>query len=61
MCLKARMASKLIAKLKDSEVRTKLLKHVEEDFSLENIVAIFQTEENSKKNERKIANMSIVN
>ena len=59
--IKTRISNKLMAGFKDSEVRTKLLKLGVIDFSLENIATICQTEENSKKNERKLANKSSFN
>ena len=48
LCLEARMENKLMAGLKDREVRTKLLQLGEEDYILENIVKI------SKINEHRI-------
>ena len=61
LCLEARIANKIMAGLKDSDVRTKLVKLGEDDFSLENIVKICRTKENSKKNERKLAIKSSIN
>ena len=45
-CLESRVANKLMAGIKDQDVRTNLLKVKEDDFSLENIVTICRTEEN---------------
>ena len=61
LCTGARIENKGVAGLKDSDVRTKLLKLGEDEFSLENIVKICRTEEKSKKNERKLANKSSIN
>ena len=54
-CPKARVVNKLMANIKDQEVRTKLLKVKEDDFSLENNVTICRTEENSRRNEQKLS------
>ena len=45
-CLESRVANKLMAGIKDQDVRTKLLKVKEDDVSLENIVTICRTGEN---------------
>ena len=52
-CLESRVANKIMAGIRDTEVRTKLLKIKEDEFSLENIVTICQTEENSIRNEQR--------
>ena len=48
-----------MAGIKDQEVRTKLLKVKEDDFSLENIVTICRTEENSRRNEQKLSSKHV--
>ena len=58
-CLESRVANKLMAGIKDQEVRTKLLKVKEDDFSLENIVTICRTEENSRRNEQKLSSKNV--
>ena len=57
--LESSVASKLMAGIKDQEVRTKLLKVKEDDFSLENIVTICRTEENSRRNEQKLSSKHV--
>ena len=54
-CIESRVVNKPMAGIKDHEARTKLLKVNEDDFSLENIVTICRTEENSKRNEQKLS------
>ena len=58
-CLESRVANKIMAGIMDADVRTKLLKIKEEDFSLASIVTICRTEENSKKNEQKLSSKNV--
>ena len=58
-CLESRVANQLMAGIKDQEVRTKLLKVKEDDFSLENIVTICRTEENTRRTEQKLSSKNI--
>ena len=60
LCLEARIANKVMAGLKDSDVRTKLLKLGEDGFSLQFFLRC-RTEENSKRNEWKLTNKSSIN
>ena len=58
-CLETRYSNKIMAGIMDADVRTKLLKIKEEDFSLARIVTIRRTEENSKKNEQKLSSKNV--
>ena len=57
--LESRVANKLMAGIRDQEVRTKLLKVKEDDFSLENIVTICRTEEKSRRHEQKLSSKNV--